>query len=108
MTAQNQNEQHDNPSDGKAFDMWEDEPSISFDGTIINDDIIISPARGTYTAALGGTSNLEWVEKYLDSNRESYPDIDLNFVNGDSVRARTMEWLKEKYGSSPSASDLPE
>lgn len=106
MTEQNQGEQ-ENPSEGKTFEPFEGEPIIiSFDG--INGDFIISPARGSYSASLGGPSNLEWVEKYLDSNRESYPDIDLNFVDGDSVRARTMEWLKEKYGSSSSASDLPE
>lgn len=97
MTAQNQNEQQENPSEGKTFDLFDGEPIISFDGTVINGDIIISPARGTYAASLGEPSNLEWVEKYLHSNRESYPDIDGNFVNGDRDRAEVMDQLKERY-----------
>jgi hypothetical protein len=106
MTEQNQNEQQENPSEGKTFDLFDGEPIISFDGTVINGDIIISPARGTYAASLGEPSNLEWVEKYLHSNRESYPDIDGNFVNGDRDRAEVLDQLEEKYGN-PDSHEQP-
>lgn len=56
-----------------------------------------SIGRGSYSALNGGEDALKQFDKFIDPDAPTAPDIDLNFVKGDKVRADTMEYLKEKY-----------
>lgn len=64
--------------------------------------IYIGIGRGSYSALKDAGDTLKQFDKFLypesGSMSGSMPDIDLNFVNGDKVRARFTEYIKERYG----------
>jgi hypothetical protein len=97
MATQNQDGQETNEtSEAKTFDPFDG----LWDETVETKEEFINRSRGTYSASLGGPSKLASFDRFLRPEHGSLPDIDGNFVNGDRVRAETMEYLKDKYENS--------
>lgn len=66
------------------------------------ESIYIGFGRGSYSATQDAEDSNLLFERFLDPSQgpsEPYPDIDGNFVDGDRIRAQTMEYLTQKYRS---------
>lgn len=99
MTSQNEQ-----PKIEKGFDPFDG----LWDESVETKEEFINRSRGTYSALHGETDKTSVFAKFINYDTDSYPDIDGSFVDGDRVRAETMDFLKEKYlNPAQSATESP-
>lgn len=78
---------HDDKAENSSSEPVE--PKIEF----------MSPARGTYAALQDTQDSVLLFDRFLEPNREPYPDIDGNFVDGDRRRKEFLDTLSGFYGN---------